>query len=881
VSLSEGQHLLHYRVVEKIGEGGMGAVWKALDTVLDREVAIKVLPAAFALDADRLARFEREAKLLASLNHPNIAAVYGLHDHEGIRFLAMERVRGEDLQRRLARGPLALDEALGVGLQVARALEAAHAQGIVHRDLKPANIVRDDDGVVKVLDFGLAKALAGDPASGDANPSLSPTLTSAGTRAGMILGTAAYMAPEQARGRPTDGRADVWAFGAVLMEAITGRQVFAGETVSDILASVLKSAPDSSLLPPSTPVPVRRLLRRCLRKDRDARLHHPADARIEIEAAREPPDPIEVAGAAGADRAGAAPVPAWKRILPWVVAGAALIAAVAMAVRTADAPQVADPISYRFDLAWDDDSDMPEIAPDGSRYAFLHDEGGDRQIRVRSFSDREARTVVTVDAAARGLTWSPDGGQLAYFVRGSLETVRVDTGTTTPWCTGPDGWLGGTWSGAGPFLMEVTANPESNGWYLCRPGRTTAEPVNRPLPLENGQIKAWPEFLPDGEHYVYVQHVGGTRQAVLGRLDSDQTTPMFPTDTRVRVAADGRYLYAVKGQLLAQPFDRSTFLPAGDRVKLADRVDMFEPNGWARFSVSDRGAVLYRTGEHIDELAWFDRGGNPLGAALAPGEYAEWDLSPDGGSLALVIRDPQTGTGDLWVHDLDRGSTDRVTGTSWSEFAPRWSPDGTEIVYSADPDGPPNVFVVGVDGGEPRVLVPFNSMVHYPSDWSSDGATIVFQRYDPATRSDVWRIDATGGEPEAVVATEHAEFSARISPDGRWLAFVSDETGRNEVYVQPFGRAGAKQRVSVESGSSPAWDGNDRLVYRSDDDRLLAVALRPSGARLAIGKPELLADFAGRSIGRFALHPDGRILATSHANHGGTGDVVKVIVGSD
>jgi Tol biopolymer transport system component len=768
----------------------------------------------------------------------------------------------------LQRGALPLDDALEVAAQVARALEAAHAQGIVHRDLKPANIVCAESGAVKVLDFGLAKALATDPASGQTDAALSPTLTSAGTRVGMILGTAGYMSPEQARGKPADARADLWALGAVLMEMITGKQVFGGETVSDTLASVLKSEPDWSLLSPATPRPLRRLLRRCLRKDPDSRLHHPADARIEIEAARSRPDPVE---SAGAEAAVVAADPAWKRVLTWALAGIALVAVVGLAVRELGRPELPQPVGYRFDLSWEAEGALPEIAPGGRRFAWIKYAGGTTTLQIRGFDEPEGRQVAELSPDRADLVWSPDGESLAYFTETSLETIRVDNGTSATWCTIPPGWRSGTWSATGSFLFDVAINPEADGWYVCRPDSTTAEKIERPIPLETGQIKAWPEFLLDGEHFVFVQHLDGVKQAILGKLDSKLATPMFPTDGRVRVAGSGWYLYGNKGQLLARRFDPSTFLADGESVKVADRVDLFEPNGRVRFSVSDQGTVMYVTGEHVDDLVWFDRTGRALGPAVDPGEYNDWRLSPDGRLLALVINDPKSGTGDLWVHDLTRGSTNRVTGTTFSEFSPVWSPDGSEIVYSADPEGPPHVFVVGVDGGEPRVLVPFDGKVHYTTDWSGALGKIAFNRQD-----ELLVVDAAGEEPESTVLSGGG--AAVFSPDGRWVAYTTRETGRSEVYVQPFGRPGSRQRVSVETGWSARWDGNDRLLYRSRPERLMAVTLRPDGDRLAIGKPEILIDFGDTDVGGFDLHPDGRILVRSHAAHEHS-EVVKVAVG--
>ena len=875
--IQPGQDLLHYRIVEKIGEGGMGVVWKALDTDLEREVAIKILPQQFVADAERLARFEREAKLLASLNHPNIAGVYGLHTAGGVRFLAMELVQGEDLQKRLARGPLAMDDAMDVAVQIARALEAAQTQGIVHRDLKPANIIRGDNGTVKVLDFGLAKALSPDPASGEANPSLSPTMTSAGTVAGMILGTAAYMSPEQARGRPTDARADLWAFGAVLMEMITGKQVFAGETVSDILASVLKSEPDWDLLPADTPRPARRLLRRCLRKDADTRLHHPADARIEIEAARSRPDPIEMAGTAAV-----AAEPLRKPTLQWVLAAIALVAVIGFALREFNRPDpTAEKVSYRFDLRYATAGrQRPEISPDGRRFAYAAIDGDEQMLFVRSFSEEAGRLLPGTSGFTGGVFWSPDGSSLGYFSEDSVERISIEGGPPTTVCKIPGGWASGDWSSNGSILVEIATNPDDNGWYLCRQGNAAVEKLERPLPLETGQVKSWPAFLPDGDHFVFVHHLNGIRQAVLTRLGSGNAQALFPTDTQVIVGGDGWYLFARKGQLLAQRFDPETYLPLGDPRTLAERVDMFEPNARVILSVSDQSTLMYQTGETTVELTWFDRDGRELGPALESGEYRSSALSPDGRLLALHSNDPRSGTSDLWVHDLERGLPNRLTNTAWAEFRSVWSLDSRQIAYSADPEGPPNLFVVGIDGGTPRKLVPMNGKVQYATDWTKDGKTILFMMSDPKTSSDLWAVDAAGGEPRELIRTEFSEYEGVVSPDGRWLAYGSRSSGRSEIYLQPFGGDGPRQRVSVDGGWSPKWDGDRVLFFRAPDQKLMTVELAIDGDRLTIGKPRTVIALDGQDMNDYNLHPDGRILIAHERRDQGIADT-KVMVGWD
>ena len=841
MTLNPGGKLAHYRLVEKIGEGGMGVVWKAVDTSLDREVAIKVLPDGFDDQPERLARFEREAKLLASLNHPGIAAVYGLHEAEGVRFIAMELVRGEDLAQRLQRGPLALDDALDVALKVARALEAAHGSGVIHRDLKPANILRVPDGKVKVLDFGLAKALVAEPlpdaAAAATRRSMSPTITSAGTVAGVVLGTASYMSPEQAKGRPVDRRADNWAFGCVLFEMLAGKRPFSGGTISETLAEVLKSEPDWSALPSGTPRGIRRLLRRCLAKDPDIRLHDIADARLEIDdALREP---------AEREEPGAAPAPpahtTLARLLPWAVtllamAVAGWFALVAPERESSNPPlQVVSSILPPPDMGFDLDHGLA-ISPDGTRVAFVaRDAEGLGRLWVRSLARATARLLDGTEGA-RAPFWSPDGRYLGFFAQDRLKKLDLGTGVVES-LSGLSGMggsvLGATWGSAGDIVFV-----QDRGAPLMRIPASGGQP--EPVTVienEGPDVHSWPSFLPDGRHFLYLVRRYGSDEAMgqlrVGTVDGSPSTLLFPSNSAARYVPPGYLVWWQQGNLRAQRFDLASRSLQGEPVALIADV-RFDPRiASAAFSISNTGVLVYQQGGALsgNQLVWLDRRGNELGTIGPAGSLYDPELSPDGSRIAVDISG-ETNQGDIWIIDVRRGTSTRLTSAQEDETSPVWSPDGDTLAYcSASGVERFAVFTRPARGsGEARILVQDPQSDLDPVAWHGDFLLLNgFLRLS----GDLLSFSIKDQETRPYLATPFDERSPDFSPDGRHVAYVSDETGRMEVYVQTFPEPGESWRISADGGGMPRWspDGSE-LFFVSPRKELMTVAVsQPEGAR--------------------------------------------------
>jgi dipeptidyl aminopeptidase/acylaminoacyl peptidase len=843
LTIQPGRNLLHYRIVDKLGEGGMGAVWRAVDTTLDREVAIKILPEAFGQDRDRRARFEREAKLLASLNHPNLAAVYGLHQTEDVFFLAMELVPGEDLAQRLARGPLPVDEALTGGRQLCDALQAAHDNGVIHRDLKPANIRMTPEGRIKVLDFGLARGPQPSPSGGD--PSASPTVTSAGTLAGVILGTAAYMSPEQARAKAVDRRTDLWALGCVLYEMLTGRQAFAGETVTDILSTVISREPDWSLLPPGTPAATRRLLRRCINKDAAERLRDAADARLELSESDEP-----LPGAEAASSFHAA-VPRRREAVAWLLVAVLVVATVVLALLSGrSGEQTAARLSYAFALHDLPAADDAVISPDG-RYIAFHvsyadpsgAESGAREqggLWIRELARREARPLQGTRSADEPF-WSPDSRHIAFFAEGELKRVSASGTPPETLARVPGGWAVGDWGPDGTIIIEVTESPEAEGWYLLRPGARELEQIRSFAGQRLAPDKAWPSFLPDGEHLLFTEAVGGIGHVKVGAIGSDEAEVLTPADSLAVYAPPGYLLYVRDGALLAHPFDARSRKVTGEPVRLADSVHQFTPTGSARFSVSREGTLVFQRPPGGMAVRWVDRAGRTLGEVMEEGWYAHPRLSPDGRRLAIDVLDSRLGTPDIWVRDLERNVSTRVTSSPRSEYVPIWSPDGMRLLYAEDREGPPNLYLLRLDGSEPEVLVPPNRQVQTDEDWSSDGRYIVFSWTDREYYEDLWLIDLESDPtPRPLIDAPYNTFQARISPDGRWLAYASDETGRTEVYVRAFPESVQAVRISSDGGEAPAWSRDGKDLYFIDPGRALMAAAVLDRSDFGTGPPERL-----------------------------------------
>ena len=859
--LGLGQELGHYRVVDKLGAGGMGEVYRATDSKLGRDVAIKVLPSEVAQNPERLARFEREARLLASLNHPNIAVIYGLEESEGQPFLVLELVEGEDLQERLRRGPIPVPDALAIASQIAEALEEAHARGIVHRDLKPANVKLSLNGKVKVLDFGLAKAYGAEVLPEEL--SQSPTQQQE-TAAGVILGTAAYMSPEQARGQPVDKRSDIWAFGVVLLEMLTGQRPFAGGTLTDTLAAVLEHEVDWEALPETTPDGMRRVLRRCLQKDRHRRLHDIADARIEIEeASNESPH-------GPPPRRGGSSRPIWLSLAVFVGA-AASAGVVAWSVRGGGAP-VRDPVRFVIDLP----SDLrlgraPSVAlsPDGRRlvYAAASD-AGPIELHQRPLSQLEATPIPGTLGAAHPF-FSPDGEWVGFFAEGTLKKVPLFGGPAVTLCEAGSGF-GGSW---GEDDTIVFSPAYVSG--LLQVSAAGGDPkVLIDLDPETGETGLhWPEILPGGQWVLYTVSPGMQMKAK--RLEA---LSLETGERRILLenASDGRYLEAGylafmrNGSLVAAAFDLGRLELASDVVTVQRELTRLD-SGKGDFGLSREGTLAWvpdpspRDPIGIPEsaLVWVDRRGRAEAVKAPVRRYWAPVLSPDGHRLAVTI------DLELWILELGRGVLTRTTFEARNHL-PVWSPTGDRIVFSSVRDGQANLYWMRADGTGDVERLTTSKQHQDAASWSPDGKTVAFAEVHPQSQSDLWllHLESEGGV-ELFLQTRFDEREPMISPDGKWLAYASNESGQFEIYVQSFPEGGRRHLVSRDGGMEPRWSRDRReLIYRNGE-RVLAVEVE-TGGEFSAGDPVLLfegaygLDFETGVIPwgapNYDIGPDGRFL---------------------
>ena len=823
MTVAAGQTLLHYRLLDKIGAGGMGEVWRALDTTLDREVAIKILPEALANDGERLARFEREAKVLASLNHPNVATVHGYHDAGGVRFLVMELVPGETLEERVRRGALPVDEAVGIAKRIAEGIEYAHERGIVHRDLKPANVKLTPDGGVKVLDFGLAKAISGDPTmSGGptSTPTVIPTLTSVGTVAGMILGTAAYMSPEQARGIGVDRRADIWAFGAVLWEMLTGKRLFEEETASDTLAAVLRAPIEWSQLPASIPANLVRLLKRCLERDPKKRLRDIGEARIALDG------PLEEPGAA----APVVPVSPPRSIAKTLIWASALVvtamAGVAVVGILKGTPRAADTTSVvRFNIGAQDKMDnlaWPRISPDGTMIAFqARGESGKTSIWVRRLDTLQAQELPGTEGATRHW-WSPDSRFLAFFIGNQLKKIAATGGPPQLLAEG-EGGADGTWGEGGTILFDGRAVDPIH--RVSASGGTFTQ-VTTPDASKGEAGHAWPFMLPDGKHFLYLAMPSTPdKKATImaAELGKPGAKPVVQTNSRVEYAS-GYILYVLDGTLVAQRFDPEGLAVKGDPVPVGERV-IFDSNGASGFSMSSTGTLVYLSGAVAanSDLIWVDRNGREIGKVGEPGAYRDLALSPDETRIVYGLGEERNQSENLWVRDLRRDVASRLTFGSGTEFWPVWSPDGRRIAYAADEkNGSPSLYERDAGGtGAERAVYSDDKGPLGPTSWSNDGKWIVLN-FLPATRRLQIKLLSTQGDNKLVdfAVGDFTQAAGRISPDGRYLAYTSTEGGTREAYVQTVPPGAGKWQISSGGSTGIQWraDGKELFFTTLADD---------------------------------------------------------------
>ena len=820
----------------------MGEVYRALDTRLQREVAIKVLPDAVAGDAERLMRFEREARVLATLNHPHIAHIYGLEEFAGEgrahHALIMELVAGETLADRLARGALPLDETLAIARQVTDALQASHDAGVVHRDLKPANVKIRSDGTVKVLDFGLAK-LTEAPNNDGQHASMSPTITSpAMTRAGLILGTAAYMSPEQARGTLVDRRTDVWAFGCVLFEMLTGRLAFPGETISDTIAAILARDPDYGQLPANTPSAVHRVLRRCLSRDPRARLHHIADARLDLDEAQ-----------SGSSAVAAVPAPSRRQsvvAMAAAVLGAALAGALVVYLATrATAPPAAPRLPMRLALAGvplNGSSNGLLISPD-SRYVVAIGPSGISTLHPLDGSPSRA-------LGGQALCWFPDGRRIVMMrAKGELLRIDVAGGPAVAFAHVPDWANSCSWNSSGTLIVD---GPDSFSQVPASGGATAK--VELDDGGGEGMLRLQPQFLPDGRHFLYwAVTPDGKKTIRAASLDSRQSTPVVPSDAP-GIYSGGYLLFHQGANLFAQRFDARALQVTGEPQALTSEAIPGAVTLLPVFAASDSTLVFTTTNGGIHgEQVWVDRKGNVIGK-LPPFDRTELlnvALTPDGTRVAGTRMDPATGNWDIWIVDLRSGVPTRVTTNPAKEYDVVWSPDGTEIAFASErPDAPGLYRRSLVDGREQLLLkIPAmfdNGMAGFrPTDWTRDGRYILYD-----WKEDVHALPvAPAAEPIKLASTPGLEGSGRVSPDGRWLAFLASETpGDDHIYVQPFPGPGARTRVSTAVARHPRWrrDGRELIwmevaaVGNTTTRKLASVTLAFDGAIVRADPPALV-----------------------------------------
>jgi len=805
----------------------MGEVWRATDTKLNREVAIKVISASFAEDAGRLTRFTREAQVLASLNHPNIAAIYGVEE----RALVMELVEGPTLAERVAQGPIPLDEAIPIARQTAEALEYAHERGIVHRDLKPANIKLTLDGRVKVLDFGLAKALGSESSQQSGS-----TVTIGATQIGMIMGTPAYMSPEQAKGKPVDQRTDIWAFGVVLWEMLTGRPLFDGEAVTEILAQVLTQEPDWSQAPPR----FEKLLRSCLRKDPRQRLRSIGDWELLLQDAPIPP-------------------PAGRRPsarLAWALT--AILAAAAAWGWLRRPPQAAAP-SYSLDIVppegasfyLDVSSGMHAISPDGQTLAFIATSKGTRHIWLRPLDVPTARPLPGTELAD-GLFWSPEGRRLGFTAGNSIKVVDILTGTIKNLCDSDNRIRGASWNAAGTIIFGAASSP------IMRVSEDGGTPVLATVLAPGREVTHWfPQFLPDGKRFLYwVRSVGPEKSGVYaGSLDvaPEKQIRQQILATPHNAVYSARHLLFLRGRtLFAQPFDVDRLSLEGAAAPIADGVASFQ---LAHFSVSQSGVLTWSAASALGRsVTILSRDGALTETLGKPDAFIGLRLSPDGHSVALPLLNPESAATDLWTMDLSRGVLVRLTDDAGVNNTPVFSPDGKTIVFSSARGGVYRMYRRAIAGSASEEPVQPAASTQFPSDWSRDGKTLAYWEFDAPGHSRLMLLPVNPiGKPIPLPAPNALNVSPRLSPSGKWVAFSSNESGTFEIYVQAPAEPGAdsspKIRISASGGLNPAWssDGSE-LFFNTLDDRLMTVPIQSAGGRFEAGAPRQLFALGGTSL---------------------------------
>jgi len=831
-----------YRIERELGAGGMATVYLAHDLKHERDVAIKVLhpDLGAALGGER---FLSEIRTTARLQHPHILPLLDSGAADGLLFYVMPFVAGETLRSRLERErQLPLDDAIQIAREIADALGAAHALGIVHRDIKPENILLQGGHAV-VADFGIALAVqqAGEQRL---------------TQTGLSLGTPQYMSPEQAMGdRAVDARTDIYALGAVTYEMLTGEPPFTGATAQAVVAKLLTERPQRlSAVRDTVPAQVEAAVNKALAKlpaDRWPSAAKFAEALVQssstvasADAMREPRDVAAT---------GVLPRAASMRWFGFGAAAALVLALGAWATlgRTSDET---DAPAYRFAIPAPA-ANVPVVSPDGRHLVYTTGAG----LLLRAL-DEEQTVRLDGTEGARDAFWSPDSKWIAFVSAGQLKKVAVAGGVPQTLTAVPEGRTTGSWSTNGTMLLEITENPENEGWFLLTPGASSLINIKK---LDRSRVrtpeKGFPSFLPDGEHFLFIAPVNDVATLMVGSIESDETQALAPSDSR-GVYASGFVLYVRQGTLFAQSFDPTTRTTSGEPVRLLEDIDGFPPIGSASFSASQTGLLISRRRDPPSQMRWVDRDGRQTGTILKAERYWNAALATDNRQLAVQINDAQLGTSDIWIAELDRNVATRLTSSPRSEMGPRLSPDGTRVVFGADWEGPPNLYVTDVDGGEPRVLVPFDRTEHRVGGWTPDGKQVVYSKRNDTYGSDIWVVDVATGERQPILATPFEESQPVVSPNGRWLAYASNASGRREVYVREFPNGTWQLRMSTDGGLDPVWrDDSQELFYYQPDGVIMAVSIGSGAAgRPAAGAPTRLFGVDPRAYRSFDAASGGR-----------------------